>query len=113
MTGSFNESIEFQMREVFDDPEGVRLVLSGELDLAVAGMLGDRLRMLRREGHAVRLDLAGLEFIDSSGLRELIKALSEARSDGWQLDVDPHLTDPVRRAVELAGLQPHLWPSGG
>ena len=44
MTGSFHETVDFQMREVPDDPDKVRLVLSGELDLAVAGMLGDRLR---------------------------------------------------------------------
>lgn len=49
MTNSFEDTIEFGMREVFDDP-GVRLVLGGELDLAVAEMLRDRLRVLRNEG---------------------------------------------------------------
>jgi hypothetical protein len=47
MTGSFEESVDFRMREEFDDPEAVRLALTGELDLGVAEMLGDRLRMLR------------------------------------------------------------------
>ena len=60
MTGSFEQSVEFGMQELFDDPDAVRLVVSGELDLAVAAMLGDRLRQLGREGHAVRLDLAEL-----------------------------------------------------
>lgn len=112
MTGSFEESVGFGMREAFDDPDGLRLVLCGEPDLAVAEMLGDRLRMRRNEGYAVRVDLAGLEFIDSSGLRELIVAVSDARSYGWQLDIDPHITEPVRRAVELAGVHSHLWPDG-
>lgn len=44
MTGSFEERVDFRMREVFDDPEALRLVLTGELDLTVAEMLGDRLR---------------------------------------------------------------------
>jgi anti-anti-sigma factor len=113
MTGSFEESVEFRMREVFDDPDAVRLVVTGELDLAVAEMLGDRLRHLRNEGYAVRLDLADLDFIDSSGFRELVIALSDARSDGARLDIEPTLTEPVRRAIELAGLQAHLWPESG
>jgi hypothetical protein len=32
MTGLFEESVEFRIREVADDPETVRLALSGELD---------------------------------------------------------------------------------
>lgn len=113
MTGSFHESVEFRMREVFDDPEEVRLVLSGELDLAVAEMLGDRLRQLRDARCDVRLDLAELDFIDSSGLRELIVALEESRADGWRLNIDPRVSDAVRRTVEIAGLRAHLWPDGG
>lgn len=113
MTGSFQETVDFEMREVFDGPAAVRLVLSGELDLAVAAMLGDRLRMLRKEGYAVRLDLRELEFIDSSGLRELFIAVSDSCCDGWRLEIDPQLTKPVRRAIELSGLASHIWPEGG
>jgi anti-anti-sigma factor len=113
MTGSFEESVEFGMREVFDDPDRVRLVVSGELDLAVASVLGERLRQLRRAGCDVRLDLAEVAFIDSSGLRELIIALAESDADGWRLDIDPRVSDAVRRTVELAGLGAHLWPEGG
>lgn len=110
MTGLFEERVEFRMREVLEDPDAVRLALSGELDLAVADMLGDRLRMLRNEGYAVRLDLSELEFIDSSGLRELIIAVTESRSNGRQLEIEQQMTGPVRRTVELAGLDSHLWP---
>jgi anti-anti-sigma factor len=113
MSGSFEERVDFQMRAVFDDPGTVRLVLGGELDLAVAGMLGDRLTTLRNEGFAVRVDLSELEFIDSSGLRALIIALSEAASDGWRLDIDRRVTAPVRRVVEIAGLGSYFWPDGG
>lgn len=112
MTGPFDETIEFGMWTVFDDSDVVDLVVSGELDIAVAAMLGERLTMLRNEGYATRLDLTKLDFIDSSGLHELILARSEARSDSWRLDIDPHITEPVRRAVELAGVHSHLWPNG-
>jgi anti-anti-sigma factor len=113
MTGSFRETVDFGMREVVDDPDKVRLVLSGELDLAVAEMLGDRLRQLREAGCEVRLDLGELDFIDSSGLRELIIALTESRSDGWRLDIDPQVSAAVRRTVDIAGLHSHFWPDGG
>ena len=113
MTGSFHESVAFGMREVLDGPERVRSVVSGELDLAVAEMLGSRLRQLRKAGCDVRLDLAELDFIDSSGLRGLIVALDESRSDGWRLDIDPEVSEAVRRTVEIAGLFSYLWPDGG
>ena len=113
MTGLFEESVEFGMREVIDDPGAVRLVLTGELDLAVADMLGDRLWMLGNAGNAVRLDLSELEFIDSSGLRELIIAVSESRSNGWRLEVDLQISELVRQTVEFAGVRSRLWPDGG
>jgi anti-sigma B factor antagonist len=113
MTGSFEQRVDFQMREVPDGPEAVQLVLSGELDLAVAEVLRERLRMLRNQGYAVRLDLSELEFIDSSGLRELIIAVAESQSDGWRLDIDPQITAPVRRTLDIAGLTSYLWPDDG
>jgi anti-anti-sigma factor len=61
----------------------------------------------------VRLDLTELDFIDSSGLRELIVALDDARPDGWRLDIEPQLTAPVRRTVDIAGLTSYLWPDAG
>lgn len=113
MTGLFEDSVEFRMREVSDDPQAVRLALSGELDLAVADMLGDRLWMLGNAGYAVRLDLSALEFVDCRGLRELIIAVSESRSKGWRIEVESQMTERVRRTVELAGVRSHLWPDGG
>ncbi len=112
MTGLFEERVEFRMREV-SGVEAVRLALTGELDLAVADMLGDRLWMLGNAGYAVHLDLSELEFIDCRGLRELIIAVTESRSNGWRIEIDPQMTEPVRRTVELAGVRSHLWPHGG
>jgi anti-sigma B factor antagonist len=113
MTRSFGETVDFQMREALDGPGAVRLVLGGELDLAVAEMLGERLRMLRNQGYAVRVDLSELEFIDSSGLRELIIAVAESQSNGSRLDIDPQITAPVRRTLNIAGLTSYRWPDGG
>lgn len=60
MIGAFDETTEFGMRSLVDDSDVAHLVVSGEVDAAVAAMLGEQLRMLRTEGYAMRLDLASL-----------------------------------------------------
>jgi len=113
MGSLLERSIRFGMREDFEADGTLRLALSGELDLSVAQALADRLMRLRDEGYAVRVDLSQLEFIDSSGLRELIGAASQARHDGGQLEIDPELSEPVQRAIDIAGVGPQFWPDLG
>jgi anti-anti-sigma factor len=62
---------------------GVRVELTGELDLASAKLLRERLEQIE-SGHPERLvlDLRGLEFMDSSGLREIIGAVRRGREAG-------------------------------
>ncbi len=88
-------------------------MLIGELDVAVIDHLSIRLRELRKGGYTVRLDLSGLEFIDSSGIQEIIREISDARRDGWQLGVEGPMTDQVARTVDLVGARAFLWPDGG
>lgn len=60
----------------------VRLALAGELDLYSAPALDDAL--VQAEGEAwpvLVLDLGGLEFMDSSGLRLIVR--SHARAQEW------------------------------
>ena len=56
--------------------------LTGELDLATGPMLAARLSVLLAEGCDVVIDLAGLSFMDSSGLSVLIGAHQEAAPHG-------------------------------
>ena len=79
----------------------VRLVVSGELDLASAPALEARLNQLRDARQSVRLDLSKLEFIDSTGIRLLIYATNDARQDGWNLEIGSELTLAVKRALEV------------
>src|SRR5690242_50489 len=51
-----------------DHPLGVVLTLAGELDLATAPALQERLDHAMRGKSAVVIDLSRLRFIDSSGL---------------------------------------------
>ena len=61
----------------------VRMRLRGELDLAGAPELSERLRTLRERRQTVLLDLDELDFIDMSGLRVLLTAAEDASRDGW------------------------------
>jgi anti-anti-sigma factor len=103
----------FALEESFDRDGGLQLMLLGELDVAAIDHLASRLRELRKGGYRVTLDLSGLQFIDSSGIQEVIRALSDARSAGWQLEIDGPMTDQVQRTVDLAGAREFLWPDEG
>jgi anti-anti-sigma factor len=113
MTAIGNGRAQFRIHERFDEDGAVRLVLVGELDLAVADQVSSRLRELKRGGYHVRIDLAQLEFIDSTGLRELIVAVSDSRRNGWRLEIETDMTNTVRRVVELVGVGSLFWPEAG
>jgi anti-sigma B factor antagonist len=70
----------------------------GELDIATAPLLTERLNRLRSDALAVRIDLSGLEFIDSSGLHVLLGAVSD---NGGLVEVEPEIAPQVRRVLEL------------
>ena len=100
----------FEIRESVDADGRVRLALIGELDIAVADTVEERLRGLRDDGRAVRLDLSALEFIDSSGVRAIVLGLKHARQSGSALEVDRHISATVERMVAIMGIGPQLWP---
>jgi anti-sigma B factor antagonist len=99
----------FSMVERRDADGALRLTLVGELDLTVADRLETRLQELRASETSVRLDLSELSFIDSSGIRIVIRARLGANRDGWALDIDPHVSEIVRRPLALLGLEDVLW----
>jgi anti-sigma B factor antagonist len=101
----------FEIRESVDDDGAVRIALLGELDIAVADGVEERLREHRDQGHAVRLDLSQLEFIDSSGVRAIVLGLKHARRGGAELDVDRRVSSTVARMIEIMGIGPQLWPA--
>lgn len=106
------EGSSFHMEERFDQDGALRLVLRGELDMAVADALTQRLSGLKQRKGLVRLDLAELEFMDSSGLQAVIKALADSRQDGWKLEIADEVTEPVARLIDLVGVRTRFWPTG-
>ncbi|MBV9338171.1 MAG: STAS domain-containing protein [Solirubrobacterales bacterium] len=102
----------FEIRENLDADGIVRLALVGELDIAVADTVEERLRRLGEGDARVRLDLSELEFIDSSGVRAIVLGLKHARQCGHELDVDRRVSSSVERMIEIMGIGPQLWPAG-
>jgi anti-sigma B factor antagonist len=96
-------SAEFEIRE---SPErgGLRLTLLGELDLSSAPGLEARLGELQAENRPVVLDLSKLEFMDSTGLAIMTRAINSSWSDGWTFVIDPNLSPQVRRLFSLTAL---------
>lgn len=79
------------------------VAVRGELDIATASQLHEVLVAEAAKGGMLVLDITGLEFIDSSGIRVLVVAWQEAQSDGQRLRLT-QTTPPVMRALDLVGL---------
>ncbi|MGH2884816.1 MAG: STAS domain-containing protein [Solirubrobacteraceae bacterium] len=101
----------FEIRESVDADGAARVTLIGELDIAVADVAEERLRLLRDAGKRVRLDLSQLDFIDSSGVRVIVLGIKHAREGGHELEVDRRVSPSVARMIEIMGIGPQLWPA--
>jgi anti-sigma B factor antagonist len=75
----------------------------GELDLATAPTLISALHALERPCERVVLDVSGLQFIDSTGLRLAVEEYQRARADGFDF-VIAGAAENVLRTLRLAGL---------
>jgi anti-sigma B factor antagonist len=75
----------------------------GELDLATAPTLTSALRDLERPCERVVLDVSGLEFIDSTGLRLAVEEYQRAMADGFDF-VIAGAEENVLRVLRIAGL---------
>ncbi len=84
-----------------DTPGRLRLV--GELDLGSAETAEASIERRSREVLRLKLDLSELSFIDSSGVRILLRALKELTDRGGMLVLE-HPTEPVQRVFDLLGL---------
>ncbi len=77
---------------------------AGEVDLETAAQLGDHaLEAIRNVSPHLALDLSGVTFMDSTGLKVLLSVLHRADLARGSL-VLVGTTRPVRRILELTGL---------
>ena len=76
----------------------------GELDLDTAPQLEETMTAVRAEGSArLLLDLRDLTFMDSTGLRLVIRWDTAARADGFDFAIVPG-PDVVQRVIRLTGM---------
>lgn len=82
--------------------------LAGEVDIATGPELDQRLQEISSGEHThVLIDLSGVEFMDSTGLRSIVRAQYAADSDGRRLSLRPGCPQ-VQRLFELTGLLDRL-----
>jgi stage II sporulation protein AA (anti-sigma F factor antagonist) len=93
----------FEIREQATEPT-LELSVTGELDMNTVELLAKRLERYLAEGaRAVRLDLAALGFMDSSGLRLLIDLYDRSRREGWELKIVRPRSDAAAMVLQATG----------
>jgi anti-anti-sigma factor len=94
--------------EVITRRDEVRVRPVGALDLSTARVLEDQLAELRDTGfRRLVLDLGELSFMDSTGLRLVLRWDAEARKDGFELSLTPG-PPLVQRVFEVTGTLDNL-----
>jgi anti-sigma B factor antagonist len=89
------------------DGDRTVLALHGELDLATVDEVRARLDALRAERTPVVLDLDGLEFMDSTGIRLVLQAAQDGAGTGWDFAITRG-SYAVRRVFEAARIEDRL-----
>jgi anti-anti-sigma factor len=80
------------------------MALFGEFDIASADEAGRALqRLLSRDLAEVVVDLSGLEFMDSTGVKFLVEGRDTALARGVKLSLVQG-GDPVRRVLTVSGV---------
>jgi anti-sigma B factor antagonist len=94
--------------ELEPEREAVRLRPIGSLDMATLPVLERQLQELRDAGFPrLIIDLGGLSFMDSNGVRFALKWRATALRDGFQISFAPG-RPAVHRVFELAGVTDHV-----
>jgi anti-sigma B factor antagonist len=92
------------IREVRWQGQDVVLAVSGDVDLTTSKPFQDAaLAVLARKPRHVVVNLAGVPYMDSSGIASLVKLLSRARKQGTAVSLAA-LNDRTRSLLEITRL---------
>lgn len=80
---------------------------SGELDRSTADRLSSALDAARADGVTTLLDLSAVSFIDSAGLRALLRSARAVDADHWGCFI-VRASSVVRRLAEVSGTTSRL-----
>jgi len=86
-------------------PNATGLAVVGEIDASTAPALGTALAAA--DHHPLVVDLAGVTFCDSSGLRVLLEAHQRLADEGRRL-VLANPSEVIARLFDVAGVNEHL-----
>lgn len=86
----------------------VRVRVEGELALNSSSTLERAVEAELMSDRHVLLDLSGIEFIDSAGLRAMTALVRVAKATGRKLRLSTDLPAHARRLMEIVGLLPFV-----
>jgi anti-anti-sigma factor len=90
--------------------EVIVAALTGELDVSNASALEHEIVLaVGNDAAGLVLDLAGLEFMDSSGVHLLFHLAQRLAVRGRRLAAIAPAGSPARRVLELTGPEPRRW----
>ena len=90
--------------EVSEGARSARIALYGEFDIQSAADASRALKELLSRGlDAVIVDLSGLDFMDSTGVKFLVDGRETAIARGVKLSL-VHGGDPVKRVLTVSGI---------
>ena len=87
------------------DPSRPVVVVRGDIDAAGAAAVGERVRRACASDARLRLDMAAVGYLDSSGVRLLVELAARHAAGGGDVTVRAPAGGPVHRVLILTGLE--------
>jgi len=100
----------FRIRIERGEGDATTIFVAGDLDLATAPDLSRVLGEALAGGQRVRLDISGVQFMDSTGLAAIIQPLRQRGAQTRRLALVGRLQSQPRKLLDLAGVVGTLLP---
>lgn len=99
------EGLTLETKDEADAPKSTkRVIASGDIDLATAPDFEAYLGELVSQGAlSIVIDAAGVDFLDSSGIRVLVQASNDLEPLGGNIYLE-NMSPPVARIMQITGL---------
>jgi anti-sigma B factor antagonist len=93
---------------------GLTISIAGELDMSTAQIVSQHVDERLNDGVSeLTLDLADIEFMDSSGLRLLIELSNRSQRQAWRLKLKPPKHESATLVLQATGADTALPFVGG